>query len=44
MNGDATLSVQIGELRELAERRWDGAIELIRVEVPEKAIMKQREQ
>ena len=35
MEGDATLSVQIDEHREVAELGWDGAIELIRVEVPE---------
>jgi len=35
MEGDAILSVQSGELREIAELRWDGATELIRVEVPE---------
>ena len=28
-------SVQIGELSEVAELRWDGASELIRVEGPE---------
>jgi len=37
MEGDAILSVQIEKLRKVAELRWDGAIELIRVEVPEKA-------
>ena len=35
MEGDVILSIQIGEHRELAELRWDGAIELIRVELPE---------
>jgi len=35
MEGDATLSVQIDEHREVAELRWDGATELIRVEAPE---------
>ena len=35
MEGDATLSVQVFQLREVAELRWDGATELIRVEVPE---------
>jgi len=37
VEGDANLSVQIDELREVAELRWDSAIEIIRVEVPEKA-------
>jgi len=37
MEGDAILSVQIGELREVAELRWDGAGEIIRVEVPARA-------
>jgi len=32
---------QIDELREVAELIWDGAIELIRVEVPETATMTQ---
>jgi len=36
MEGDAILSVQPSELREVAELRWDGAIEVIRVEVPER--------
>jgi len=36
MEGDAILSVQIGELREVAELWWNGASELIRVEVPGK--------
>ena len=31
------LSVQPCELREVTELRWDGAIELIRVEGPERA-------
>jgi len=35
MEGDATLSVQLLQLREVAELRWDGANEIIRVEVPE---------
>ena len=41
--GDATrrrLSVQIHELREVAELRWNGASELIRFEVPDRAAMK----
>ena len=37
MEGDATLSVQIDEHREAAELRWDGATEIIRVELPERA-------
>jgi len=39
--GDAMLSVQLLQHREVAELRWDGAIELIRVEVPERAAMTQ---
>jgi len=39
MEGDATLSVQVGEHREVAELRWDGADEPIRIEVPERATM-----
>jgi len=35
MAGDATLSVHIDDHREVAELRWDGATELIVVEVPE---------
>jgi len=35
--GDAILSVQLLQLREVAELRWDGATELILVEVPERA-------
>jgi len=38
MENDAILSVQIGEFRELAELRWNGASENIRIEEPEKAI------
>jgi len=38
LEGDAILSVQIGE-REVAELRWDGAIELIVREVPERRTM-----
>ena len=34
------MSAQAKELCEVAERRWDGASELIRVEVPERATMK----
>jgi len=41
MEGDATLSVQIVEHRKVAELRWDGATELIRVEGPERATMTQ---
>ena len=44
MEGDAILSVQIVEHREVAELRWDGATELIRVEGPETARKKQLEQ
>ena len=36
MEGDAILSVQLLQHREVAELRWDGAIELIRVEGPER--------
>jgi len=39
MENGAMLIVQIGELREVAELRWDGASELIRVEPPERASM-----
>jgi len=35
MEGDAIRSIQIDELCEVAELRWDGANELIPVEVPE---------
>ena len=41
VEGDATLSVQIGELREVAELRWDSATELIQVELPESATIAQ---
>ena len=41
MEGDAILSVQIGQHREVAELRWDGATELIRVQQPERATMTQ---
>ena len=44
MDGDATLSVQIDELSKVAELRWDGAIELIRPEGPERVPVKQCEQ
>jgi len=37
------MSVQIVELREIAELRWDGAIELIRVERPERSDDERRE-
>jgi len=35
MEGDSTLSIQFGELSEVAELKWDGASELIRGKVPE---------
>jgi len=35
MECDVILSVQRGELIKVAKLRWDGASELIRVEVPE---------
>jgi len=41
MEGDAILSVQIVEKPEVAELRWNGATELIRVEGPERATMTQ---
>jgi len=41
MEGDAILIAQMGEVREVAELRWDGAIELIQAEVPERATMTQ---
>jgi len=41
MVSDAILSVQLLQLREVAELRWDGAIELIDIEVPERATMTQ---
>jgi len=41
MKGDATLRVQPCEHREVAELRWDGATELIRVDGPEKAALKE---
>ena len=41
MEGDATLNAQIGELKEVAELRWDGASELIQREVPARGTMKQ---
>jgi len=41
MEGDAILSVQIDEHREVAKLSWDGAIEIIRVEPPETATMTQ---
>jgi len=40
MEETAILSVQQLQLREVAELRWDGASELIQVEVPEKVTMK----
>jgi len=36
MEGDAILSVPIVERREVAELRWDGAVELIMVEAPDR--------
>jgi len=39
MEGNAIPSVQRVELGEVAELRWDGATELIRVELPERATM-----
>jgi len=36
---DASLSVQKGELREVAELRWNAAGELIHGKVPERTIM-----
>jgi len=41
MEGDAILSVQLLQHREVAELRWDGATELIHGEVPERATMTQ---
>ena len=41
MEGDAILSVQNDELREVDELMWDGATELIRVEGPDRATKKQ---
>jgi len=41
MEGDAILIVQIVEHLEVAEFRWNGAIELIRGEPPERATMTQ---
>jgi len=41
MEGDVTLSVQLLQVREFAELRWDGATERIRVEDPERATMAQ---
>jgi len=43
MMGDAGLSVQIDELREVAELRWDSASEIIRGEIPARATMKTRD-
>jgi len=37
MEGDVILIVQQFQLHEVAELRWDGAIELIGVEVPDRA-------
>jgi len=44
VEGDAILSVQQLKLREVAELRWDGATELIRGEIPERATMTQSAQ
>jgi len=41
MESDATLSVQRLQHGEVAELRWDGATEFIRVEDPERATMTQ---
>jgi len=41
MEADEDLNVQLFQLREVAELRWDGASEIIRVEVPERATMNQ---
>jgi len=41
IEGDATLSVQHVQPREVAELRWNGATELILGEVPERATMTQ---
>jgi len=41
VEGDAILSVQMGEPREVAELSWDGVTELIIAEVPEGATMTQ---
>jgi len=40
MESDAILSAQIRKLREVAELRWDGASEIIRGEIAERATMK----
>jgi len=39
MEGDAILSIQRHEHREVAELRWDGSTELISLEVPKRAIV-----
>jgi len=41
IGGDASLIVQVFQHREVAELRWDGASELIQVEVPERSTMTQ---
>jgi len=41
---DAILSAQIGELREVAKLKWDGASEIIRLEPPDSATLTQWEQ
>ena len=43
LEGDAILSVQMGEPCEVAELRWDGTSELIRGEGPEGETMTQCE-
>jgi len=40
MESDVILSVQLLQLREVAELTWDGASELIRVEGPARATMR----
>jgi len=39
IEGDAILSVHVLHHCEVAKLRWDGAIEIIRGEVPERATM-----
>jgi len=39
MESDAILCVQIVDIREVAELRWNGANEIIRIEGSEKATM-----
>jgi len=40
MESDANLSVQPLQLREVAELWWDGATEIVQVEVPARTTMK----